>query len=362
MATVDENHGRQEERNMTDSAAMPSPLQDIKASEEEERRCWICLVSDTELKNQSWSKPCKCKSSLKWAHEACLLKWIAEKSTPTSSIVACAACGYQYKIKQNSTAILSVFAIIDKVYGDIVPYISLAGLGTAAMVASTTYGAFVVYMFCGPLEGERILSEPWSWRTWLGLPMIPIGLILSRLSSPEPLLPLLPFIIIGNRQMKLTMPPSPALTLCLLPWSRIVYARAYKAVKGLIFQKRGEAAPPPVIPADDLEFDNPGVAEDDDFVMNNDGVVVGNGERLERRNGPRVVVGALLLPALASFLGQNLISRIALVRKYFPDVFHQSLIGGCAFVVIKDSLDLLYRYLKLSRDKSRRVLNYNGGD
>lgn len=219
--------------------------------------------------------------------------------------------------------------------------------------------------------------------------MIPVTLVLLRLSTPEPLLPILPFLVIGNLDVKLSLPPSPALTLCLLPWTRIIYVRLYKCIKSLVF-KRDQPPALPVIPAEDdfIGADEGGDFEDG-FVMNGAGNNGGNGnnqvdggfaERRERKSVPRLVVGALLLPGMtfvatssrtlcwqhltmahivvASVCG-SIISRFAVIRKYVPDIFHQAVLGGGMFIVAKDASDLLYRYLKLRQAKSRRVIDYH---
>jgi hypothetical protein len=48
----------------------------------------------------------------------------------------------------------------------------------------------------------------------------------------------------------------------------------------------------------------------------------------------RSVIGALLLPAVASFCG-SLLGRISFFRTRVPDPFNRSVLGGCVFIVVK---------------------------
>ncbi|KAJ3100762.1 hypothetical protein HDU97_001933, partial [Phlyctochytrium planicorne] len=68
-------------------------------SEERELRCWICFEDEKKGERVRWVSPCKCKSSLKYVHEECLLRWIAEKEGPIQGEVKCPACAHAYKIE-----------------------------------------------------------------------------------------------------------------------------------------------------------------------------------------------------------------------------------------------------------------------
>jgi hypothetical protein len=102
----------------------------------------------------------------------------------------------------------------------------------------------------------------------------------------------------------------------------------------------------------------------------------------------RTVIGALLMPGMYTFLVDDVIcgalSRIILIRstfiekthlaisssmgwvlgripvvnKWFPVKIVRSMVGGCLFVLLKDSVHLFYRYQKLSVSKHRRIVNY----
>lgn len=97
--------------------------------------------------------------------------------------------------------------------------------------------------------------------TTVNLPLIPISLVLSRTPLIDSLLPFLPLTLvlsthththapfsydpIGIDDLSLRWPPSPTLTVCLLPWLRLLYLRlrykVFRAVLGRRKQFRGLA-------------------------------------------------------------------------------------------------------------------------
>ncbi|KAJ3326499.1 hypothetical protein HDU76_012877, partial [Blyttiomyces sp. JEL0837] len=202
---------------------------------------------------------------------------------------------HPYRIIEKPDHLLQVMTLIDKGIHSVTPYLALSGLTTAMYVISITHGAYSLMAICGAELGEKILGqERWSWRVWLGLPAIPFALISSRLSQADSILPLLPFIVLGGETMKISFPPSPALTLCTLPWIRIVYKSAWamakkrfsaKRVTGLATEARqgdNVAAPAPLQQRDEVPNEN----DEENLV---DAVET-------RRDTIRLILGALVFP------------------------------------------------------------------
>lgn len=106
------------------------------------------------------------------------------------------------------------------------PYITALGLTCSVLISSTTYGAYAVLTLFGPKQGERLLGQPgvWTWKTWVGLPMIPVVLIASRSRWADGILPFVAVLMVrasgGPQQMRISWPPSPAVTVGFLPWFR----------------------------------------------------------------------------------------------------------------------------------------------
>ncbi|KAJ3412114.1 hypothetical protein HDV05_001208 [Chytridiales sp. JEL 0842] len=381
----------------------------------DEIRCWICFVEKSEEASISprrrWVKPCKCKTSLKFCHEECLLAWVSEKQGIFGEQVNCPACAHPYKIKETHDYVLAALTFVDKLTHAVVPYITLGGITSVLYIAATTHGAHTIMTLCGPKVGEQILSDAhWGWRTWMGLPLIPVSLIASRLTIADPLLPFLPFLALGNEQIRISFPPSPALTMCLLPWVRLIlYNGAHHAMRGYVLPPKKVTVPVrgrPDVNADigagnnnNPAANNNGPANNNagdgvaineaggnggagqlggdprpqngnagpenlmgpvDAAVNNDPELVGEDQVvvIPRGNSQRLIVGALLFPAMSSLAG-SFLGLFPYIRSKLTDSFHRNLLGGFLVILIKDSTSLLYQSRKLTSKKTRHICDYN---
>ena len=57
---------------------------------EEEDECRVCR--DTRSESEPLISPCKCDGSIRFVHEACLVKWLEIKKSET-----CELCGHKFK-------------------------------------------------------------------------------------------------------------------------------------------------------------------------------------------------------------------------------------------------------------------------
>lgn len=128
----------------------------------------------------------------------------------------------------------------------------------------------------------------------MGLPLIPIGLVCSRLTAADAALPLLPFLVLGNDSIRLSFPPSPALTLCLLPWARLVYNNAWKSLWPWVerLSGRGGATSGRTGPSGTPLAAGDGAVAAQDEAEEEEGQEFSIG----RRDGQRLVLGSLFLP------------------------------------------------------------------
>lgn len=234
----------------------PTPTSD------DDRRCWICFGEDEDSEG-IWVKPCKCSLV---SHEQCLLDWISEnqKGSPLKKVcivegescmfvcvcnvlmplslsfsffvslcatyfkVYCPQCNTPYSLMERRSVSLALLSLIDTLARTAAPYLTFLGLGCSVLLTSTTYGAYTVMTLFGARQGERLIGRPafWTWRTWLGLPAIPAALVLSRSRWADGVLPFAAMLILratsANQQgaVQMTWPPSPAVTLGVLPWIR----------------------------------------------------------------------------------------------------------------------------------------------
>lgn len=329
------------------------------------KRCWICFGDESDSEGV-WVKPCHCSLV---SHEECLLAWISENQKGQSQKkVQCPQCNETYRLSEPPSFLVDLFVKVDGLIQATVPYITLVGLTGSVLVTSTTYGAYAVLTVCGAEEGEKLLGspQPWGWRVWLGLPMIPWALISSRTTYLDSFMPLLPILVLGNDQIKLEMPPSPKLIISVLPWVRLFYNSAWHYLfnhleRGWRDQSRGllgyfnvsQEDSEPLLELqdnnDEWELDPPQATQNQEAAADPAAYILS-----ERKDLARTIVGALLLPAISSFAG-NFLGTIPFIRNRLPDAFIRSVIGGCMFIFLKDITSLLYKYHLVRRLRRRHV-------
>ncbi|KAI8974090.1 hypothetical protein BDB01DRAFT_729376 [Pilobolus umbonatus] len=191
----------------------------MSLTKREEQRCWICFGDASDSQGQ-WVKPCQCSLE---AHQTCLLDWIAENQK--GSITK--KCSTTYHLSQHSTVRLAFMALVDAIIRASAPYVAVLGVGCSVFITCTTYGAFSVMTLFGPRDGERLIGNPahWTWRSWLGLPLIPFLLFSTKTRWGDVVLPVTAMTLLRasgytHRTLKLTWPMSPALTIALVPGLR----------------------------------------------------------------------------------------------------------------------------------------------
>lgn len=201
----------------------PSPSScSSSSSSSSERRCWICFGEDTDSDGR-WVKPCPCSLV---SHEQCLLDWIAENQKEGISPmkkVYCPQCAHPYYLFEHHSLSLRCLELLQRVAQSTAPYLMVVGLGCSIIVAASTYGVYAVLTLFGAKEGEKMLgsTSEWTWRTFLGLPSIPVALVASRLRLADGVLPLAAVILLrANAPVSVSWPPSPALIIGSLPWIR----------------------------------------------------------------------------------------------------------------------------------------------
>lgn len=214
----------EEENDESSSSSNRNSLCNTKqAATETNKRCWICFGEDADSEGR-WVNPCNCSLV---SHEQCLLDWIAEnqKITPLKK-VTCPQCASSYYLSETHSLPLVLMSIVDSLVHTTVPYLTVLGLGCSLLVTSTTYGAYTVLTLFGTKQGEKLIGNPalWTWKTWLGLPSIPLALLASRLKWADKALPAVALLLLRltgvKYPLKVTWPPSPAVLFGLLPWVR----------------------------------------------------------------------------------------------------------------------------------------------
>ncbi|CAH1764652.1 13292_t:CDS:2 [Entrophospora sp. SA101] len=228
-------------------------------------------------------------------HEECLLNWITEKQKTL------------YRLNEHTPLILRVMSFVDNSIQALIPYFTIFGLTFAVVITNVHYGAYAMVTMLGLENGHHLLNEPW----------IPILLIFSRARIADPVMPLIPMFLVRMNHLRMTMPPNPME----LNWRRQIEPYTFSTQN-----ENGE------------DDNNNNVQQQYDQDMS---------DRLDRNNAGRKIVGALFLPFISAMVGG------------IPDSFHRNIIGGCLFIVLKDIVNLTYKYQRVINRRTRQIKNYS---
>ncbi|PWY92524.1 RING finger domain protein [Aspergillus heteromorphus CBS 117.55] len=270
---------------------------------------------------------------------------------------------------------------------------------------------------------EETADGPWNSGLNLGLPLIPMVLIFSRTRYAEGLLPAIPVMFFATHQpgqeVDLDLwPPSAAVTFAALPYVKSFYSAFYEKMFGNL-ERRWVAevqprqsdvnefddnAPPehpePMEPNGDngllMEIDlelQVGMGNDDGpqglLGFNGGRDAQGNGQEQNQGGGGQplglgrrddlihetsnladIILGALAFPAISASMGGLLKyllpvswTTTSALDKARPGLLQtrwgRSVVGGCAFVLLKDALVLYCRWKLAQTHRRRKVLNYD---
>ncbi|KAI8095031.1 uncharacterized protein B0P05DRAFT_524430 [Gilbertella persicaria] len=218
----------------SDSSTILAPRQSTRTTSEE-RRCWICFGDSSDSEGQ-WIKPCQCSLEV---HQSCLLDWIAEnqKASPTKK-VNCPQCASPYYLAQSNSIPLALLTVVDSLVRISTPYIAVLGISCSLLISCTTYGAFSVMTLFGARDGDRLIGHPtlWTYKSWIGLPMIPVLLVSTRTKYGDIILPSASILLLratgtSPHHIRFTWPLSPAFTIGVMPWVRLFYKNVYHQIQ-----------------------------------------------------------------------------------------------------------------------------------
>ncbi|KAI8870467.1 hypothetical protein GQ42DRAFT_15470 [Ramicandelaber brevisporus] len=371
---------------------------DTTEADEDTVRCWICFGDDSDSHGR-WVTPCGCTLV---AHEVCLLSWIAETHRQDAfATPQCPQCRHPYSITEPVSLYVTLFETMDAVLGNAIPIVIGTGALGAVIITSTVYGAYAVLTVFGLQDGEALLlghngdmqhmmEESWDWRTWMGLPMIPVALLSTQSHTFDVFLPIIPCLFINPAAMRICWPPTPAMVTTCLPWVRTVYNSVMDGVFGHIereYTLHSISRPLPTAATaqqqaqqqQQQQQQQPNLADIPEEIDDGTGFTIefglgraAPGDTIDARdiqdveqtfvisgrNLARKVVGALLLPAISAMCG-GILARFSFSKHWFPSTFHRNVAGGCLFVLVKDLLTIWYKYRSIQIQKARRINNYH---
>ncbi|XP_017000104.2 E3 ubiquitin-protein ligase MARCHF5 [Drosophila takahashii] len=147
----------------------------------EERSCWICFAGEEDNRRAKWVQPCRCRGATKWVHQSCLYRWIDEKQRGNHRrSVSCAQCQTEYIIVFPRMNLLAgALEFLDLAVRRTCPYVAAGMFMCCVYWTAITYGAITVIQVLGQKRGLELMEN--EVFLLVGLPFIPVGLVLSRL-------------------------------------------------------------------------------------------------------------------------------------------------------------------------------------
>ena len=325
----------------------------------EKRQCWICFAEEsvTFQSEGDWVRPCKCRGTTRWVHQACLLSWLGsrEEGSLLAPSASCPQCHTTYRISEQRLLPLWALKVFDKAEGLMertLLYASVGGVAAGSYLLSWAYGATALRAVLGrdellylltPIEGTR-MNVLTSLRIAVGIPLIPLYILSLRHPTLAWLHPFIPFLVYnGPSSLRLFQwPPSRSTIASHLPFVILFYEEMVG--RRILPAIRRYLAPQ----------DADGHLEEESLVSVWDSFETAD-EAFEDHTLKISVVGTtatLLLPFISSALGWMLFGRTRM------DPFVRTLLGSAVVVSVRGALRTLTWYQRILSKSTRRVLDY----
>ncbi|KAK1991706.1 hypothetical protein LX36DRAFT_675070 [Colletotrichum falcatum] len=209
------------------------------ATQDGEKRCFICLMDENETgaSESAWVNPCPCTLE---GHQDCMIQWVTELEREGKEI-KCPVCKATINIDEPYDPALALSNHIYKAFSRVSPGLILGGLGAGTWVGLAMYGNIAVRVFAGPDATYRFFfndSNPRGMHmvNWIHvaiLPAIAPALVLGQ-SFPVlgnvffmPAAALYGVLHMARDDHFFSWPPSPQLAAASFPYIRAVYNNLY---------------------------------------------------------------------------------------------------------------------------------------
>ncbi|XP_054726389.1 E3 ubiquitin-protein ligase MARCHF5 [Anastrepha obliqua] len=275
---------------------------DTAGDEMGERSCWICFATDEDNRLAPWVQPCKCRGTTKWVHQSCLYRWVDEKQKGNAMrAVSCQQCQTEYIIVfPQMGKVANILEAFDNLIKRLSPFLA-AGIFVGSIYwTAVTYGAVTFLQIVGHKKGLALMENGDPLILLIGLPAIPVGLVLGRMIRWEDAV----IRLIRNRRS---------------------IARKFPLMNFIIPFPEEEEEP---------SAQNPATPTLSDPV-----------------SATRIFCGALILPTISTIVGRLLFESI-------ENTLHRTLLGGLTFIAVKGILKIYLKQQQYTRKKKRRIVDY----
>jgi len=228
----------------------------------------------------------------------CLQRWIDEKQRGNSTAkVLCPQCNTEYLIIFPKLGpLVYVMDVADKVICKLCPFVAGGIFLGSVYWTAVTYGAVTIMQVLGHKEGLSVMERADPLFLLIGLPMVPVSLILSKMVRWEDFI----------------------LRLWRKHCSKLPFISYFFPQDPHVVQR---------IPAETSSLSDP-------------------------ISVTRILCGALILPTIATVVGKILFGQV-------ESNFQRTLMGGIAFVAIKGVLKIYFKQQQYIRQAQRRIMNFD---
>ncbi|KDQ16911.1 hypothetical protein BOTBODRAFT_30290 [Botryobasidium botryosum FD-172 SS1] len=353
----------------------PPTLEDLRV-----KTCWICREEETIYDHpkspRRWVHPCACTLV---AHEQCLLEWVSMKTTKEPK---CPQCATPYTLIRPKARVLAFLNSLNAATVSFARGSSALVVGFGIFICSALYGAYALRLFFGWELAEQIVGGDaiggWSSFTWIKLSAIPWAIAGMRLMDRMGYAPLV-FLALPifsrleestetTRRLLTAFPPSPILTVVMIPFIRSIYKTRHRNLNKYILSFRRPHAqdpihpqpPPEPFPTVLQEPNEPAALQLEALVLRIVGAFFSAFAQF--------LISTITLPLIAHFLGMVLekfaehlpamkiilgVRSAGSVQKSWEDmdpVWWRNFIGISLWVVSRDAVELTRVYLEM-RDR-----------
>lgn len=150
---------------------------------EDGRYCWVCFADDDDDELAEWVQPCNCTGTIRWVHQGCLQRWVDEKQKGNSMRrVQCPQCQTEYIIVYPAMSFpVQVMERFDTMIKCLSPFLAAGILVGSLYWTAVTFGAVTVLQVVGQQDGLDMMESADPLVLLIGLPAIPVGLVLGRM-------------------------------------------------------------------------------------------------------------------------------------------------------------------------------------